>query len=282
MATAPDILFHRYFQQLPEYRREIYRGKKDLDLIEEPLQGLLRTIQANLNEALKNERQNVPEHVPHPPFYMDYIDSDTANAMAFTEGDFSFIGITVALIHRIWEICLPMSRSAEIATLLGLQLDTPERQSRFHAILFRLQLNFVATHEYTHHVHGHAQGSTLESRFANEIESDDDNGELDDQVLEIDADAYGTFHVLSNLFADERDFSIGMLELGPAPPARQDQTLLVCFVLAVGAFLFVRPTKVLTPENINTLSHPPQAARMDFIMRSAVNWCRQNRPALAQ
>ena len=39
MATAPDILFHRYFQQLPPYKREIYRGKKDLDLIEEPLQG---------------------------------------------------------------------------------------------------------------------------------------------------------------------------------------------------------------------------------------------------
>jgi len=68
MATAPDILFHRYFQQLPPYKREIYRGKKDLDLIEEPLQGLLRAIQANLNEALRNERQNVPEHVPHPPF----------------------------------------------------------------------------------------------------------------------------------------------------------------------------------------------------------------------
>ena len=68
MATAPDVLFHRYFQQLPPYKQQIYRGKKDLDLIEEPLQGLLRAIQANLNEALRNERQNVPEHVPHPPF----------------------------------------------------------------------------------------------------------------------------------------------------------------------------------------------------------------------
>jgi len=64
-------------------------------------------------------------------------------------------------------------------------------------------------------------------------------------------------------------------------PARQDRTLLACFVLSVGTFLFVRPTKVLTPENIHTLSHPPQAARMDFIMRAAVNWCRRNRPDLA-
>jgi len=280
MATAPDILFHRYFQQLPPYKREIYRGKNDLDLIEEPLQGLLRAIQANLNEALRNERQNVPEHVPHPPFYMDFVDSEDANAMAFTEGDYSFIGITVALIHRIWGICLPMAQSAEIATLLGLRLDTAERQGRFHVVLFRIQLNFVTTHEYTHHVHGHTTGSTLDSRFANEIDSSADNGDMEAQVHEIDADAYGTFHVLSNLFADERAFAIDMLDLGAAPPVRQDQTLLASFVLAVGTFLFVRPTKVLTPENIRSLSHPPQAARMDFIMRTAVSWCRQHRRAL--
>jgi len=200
--------------------------------------------------------------------------------MAFTEGDYSFIGITVALIHRIWGICLPMAQSAEIATLLGLRLDTAERQGRFHVVLFRIQLNFVTTHEYTHHVHGHTTGSTLDSRFANEIDSSADNGDMEAQVHEIDADAYGTFRVLSNLFADERAFAIDMLDLAAAPPVRQDQTLLACFVLAVGTFLFVRPTKVLTPENIRTLSHPPQAARMDFIMRTAVSWCRQHRRAL--
>jgi hypothetical protein len=282
MATAPDILFHRYFQQLPDYKREIYRGKKDLDLLEQPLQYLLRGIQTNLNQALRNERRDVPEHVPHPPFYMDFVDSEDANAMAFTEGDYSFIGITVALIHRIWRICLPMAQSAEIATLLGLRLDTAERQGRFHVVLFRIQLNFVTTHEYTHHVHGHTTGSTLDSRFANEIDSSAEDGDIEEQVHEIDADAYGTYHVLSNLFADERAFVIDMLDLGSALPDRQDQTLLACFVIAVGTFLFVRPTKVLTPENIRTLSHPPQAARMDFIMRNAVGWCRQHRPALAE
>ena len=61
MATAPDVLFHRYFQQLPPYKQEIYRGKNDLDLIEQPLQDLLRAIQANLNEALRNELRCSPE-----------------------------------------------------------------------------------------------------------------------------------------------------------------------------------------------------------------------------
>jgi hypothetical protein len=241
----------------------------------------LRGIQANLNEALRNERQDVPEHVPHPPFYIDFIDSEDANAMAFTEDDYSFIGITVALIQRIWQICLPMAQSAEIATLLGLQLDTVERQQRFHAVLFRMQMHFVTAHEYTHHVHGHATDSTLDSRFANEIDSSAENCDIDTQVLEIDADAYGTFHVLSNLFADERAFVLNLLDLDARSPASQNQTLLACFILAVGTFLFVRPTKLLTPENICTLCHPPQAARMDFITRAAVNWCRRNRPALA-
>jgi hypothetical protein len=242
----------------------------------------LRAIQANLNDALRNERQDVPEHVPRPPFHMDFIDSDDANALAFTEGDYSFIGITVALIHRIWEICLPMAQSAEIATLLGLQLDTPERQRGLHAVLFRMQLHFVTTHEYTHHVHGHTTDSTFDSRFANEIDSGAENCNIDTQVLEIDADAYGAFHVVSNLFADERAFAINLLDLDAKSAVRQDQTLMACFVLAVGTFLFVRPTKPLTPKNIYTLCHPPQAARMDFIMRSAVNWCRHNRPALAE
>ena len=212
---------------------------------------------------------------------MDFVDSGDANALAFTEGGYSFIGITVALIYRIWEICLPMAQSAEIANLLDLRLDTAERQSRFHAVLFRMQLNFVTTHEYTHHVHGHTTDSTLDSRFADEIDSSAENCDVDTQVLEVDADAYGTFHVLSNLFADERAFAINLLDINARPPFRQDQTLLACFVLAVGTFLFVRPTKSLTPENIYTLCHPPQAARMDFILRAAVNWCRKHRPALA-
>jgi hypothetical protein len=167
----------------------------------------LRAIQANLNEALRNSGTMFPSHVPHPPFYMDFIDSDDANVLAFTEGNYSFIGITVALIHRIWEICLPMAQPAEIANLLGLQLDTPERQRRFHAAVVRMQLHFVTTHEYTHHVHGHTTDSTLDSRFANEIDSSAENCDIDTQVLEIDADAYGTFHVLSNLFAAERAFA---------------------------------------------------------------------------
>jgi hypothetical protein len=282
VAAAPDVLFHRYFQQLPAYRRAIYRGKQELDAIERPLQDLLRALQANLNEALQNERQDVPEHVAHPPFHMDFIDSDDANALAFTEGNYSFIGITVALVRRIWGICLPLVQASDIGILLGLQLDTEERRTRLHALLFRLQLNFVTTHEYTHHVHGHTGGSSLDSRFASEINSIEENCDMETQVFELDADAYGAYHVLANLYAAERAYAAELLGFDGRAPDREDQKLLGCFVLAVGIFLFVRPSTVLTPENIYTLCHPAQATRMDFIMRSAVSWCRIHRPALAE
>ena len=281
MAAAPDVLFHRYFQQLSPNRRAIYRGKLDLDVIEPPQRDLLRALQDNLNEALRNERQNVPEHVPHPPFYMDFIDSDDANAMAFTEGDYSFIGITVALIRRIWDICLPLVQAPEIGFLLNLPLDTEERRTSLHALLFRLQLNFVATHEYTHHVHGHTEGSTLDSRFANEIDAAEE-GDLEMQVFELDADTYGIYQVLANLYHAERAYAAELLGFNGADPDREDKKLFACFVIAVGSFLFVRRSTVLTPENIYTLSHPAQATRMDFIMRQAVSWCRIHRPTLAE
>jgi hypothetical protein len=282
MAAAPDVLFHRYFQQLPAYRRAIYRGKQDLNLIEPPLQDLLRALQDNLNEALRNERQNVPEHVPHPPFHMDFIDSDDANAMAFTEGNYSFIGITVALIRRIWDICLPLVRATQIGILLGLPLDTEERRTRLHAVLFRLQLNFVATHEYTHHVHGHTAGSTVDSRFASEINAVEENGDMETQVFELDADTYGIYQVLANLYNAERPYAAELLGFDGADADRENKKLFACFVIAVGSFLFVRTSTVLTPENIYTLSHPAQATRMDFIMRQAVSWCRMHQPALAE
>jgi hypothetical protein len=88
--------------------------------------------------------------------------------------------------------------------------------------------------------------------------------------------------VLANLYADERAYALDLLGLDGSAPDREDKVLLACFVVAVGSFLFVRPSKVLTADNIYILCHPAQATRMDFIMRSTVSWCRANRPGLAE
>ena len=74
--------------------------------------------------------------------------------------------------------------------------------------------------------------------------------ELDVQVLGIDADAYGTFHVPFDSVRRRASFR-HKIELEAMLPARRDQMLLACFVIARWEpSYFVRPKEGLTPENI--------------------------------
>src|SRR5437016_2637653 len=97
MSIPPEVAFDRYVRD-----HTPYIGKKDLGRLTQPeLGSLLSLIQEVLNEGLLNEKRDVPEHVDHPPFHLDYIDSDTANAHAFPHEDYSFIGITMGLIYDL-------------------------------------------------------------------------------------------------------------------------------------------------------------------------------------
>lgn len=76
---------------------------------------------------------------------------------------------------------------------------TPTHYEAIHAVLFYTQLTFVVTHEFTHHVHGHLLQSALDSAFSNEIVDSHDDGNLEAQAQEIDADCYAAYHVLAHL-----------------------------------------------------------------------------------
>jgi hypothetical protein len=285
MSPPPEILFHRWFLQRFQPRTictpagDIYRpykGKKDLATLPAPLESLLTTIQSSFNEALRDEK-DIAEHVPHSPFYLDYIDSDIPNAFAFHSDDYSFIGITIGLANVLWETCLRLSRSRQLANVLGIEatsgLDEP-----LHVVLLRIQLNFVVTHEYTHHVHGHLSGSD----FVDEIGEGGEDGNLIQQILEVDADGYAAYHVLHHLTGVEgRSHAVKLLKLAAEGADTQDQRLFSCFVAAVGAYLFSRPPAPLDKRDIYELTHPPQAARMDCLMQRSIAWCKQNRPELA-
>src|ERR1022692_3802536 len=163
----PEDLFNRYFQERfrPPVRPEdpdprIYRGKQDLDKVADlVLRSLLLRIQESFNAALASEKQNVAGHVNHPPFYVDYIDSNVPNALAFryeadvaghvnhppfyvdyidsnvpnalafryeAEDHYSFIGITIPLINLLWDLCVRLSRSEAIQILIRLSLKIEE------------------------------------------------------------------------------------------------------------------------------------------------------------
>lgn len=282
MPIPPEVLFHRFFQTLPRPLRERYKGKKDLALLPQPeVRALLGGVQDGYNQALYDEKRNVPEHVEHPPFHFDYIDSTYPNALAFRYEGFSFVGVTFALVEVLWDVCLRLSRSDSVATAVGVCL-APEKRERFHVVLMQTQLNFVVSHEYTHHVHGHVLRG-LGSSFISEVLDECAAGCLQQQVLEADADGYATYHVLANLIGgDARVGALSLLGLDAEPPVLQDQALLSCFVVAVGAYFFVRPPQTVNRENIYRLTHPPQAARMNCLMHRAMVWCQQNRPTLRE
>jgi len=121
-------LFSRFFQELYPYRAPVrpedpdlrpYRGRSDLSRLTPTLQDQLRGIQSTFNEALRHEKRDVPEHVDHPPFHVDYVDSGIQNALAFRYAGYSFIAITVPLICAMSDACLLLSKSAELVRLLG-------------------------------------------------------------------------------------------------------------------------------------------------------------------
>ena len=169
MPLPPEVLFHRYFQH-PDRNpsdRLAYRGKQDLDALPPALASFLADVQNVLNEALSNEKQNVPEQVNHPPFHFDYIDSMVSNALAFRVSDYSFIGITMPLINVLWDVCVELNKSSAAASLLKVPL-TSEHDEAILTVMFQTQLTFVVAHEYRH-VHGQFSAVPAPCSWFNEI-----------------------------------------------------------------------------------------------------------------
>jgi hypothetical protein len=207
VAVDPEIEFDRVFQAQHPYRPPVvpgdpdprpYKGKHDLSGLHPTIREQLLLFQKSFNEELRNEKKNVPEHVSHPPFHFDYVDSTIENALAIRTEDYSFIAITLPLVFALSDVCRLLSRSVKVCLLLGVQ-PSEEEYSPLHAALFYAVLNFVVSHEYAHHVFGHVDLSDAGSSFPDEIAGGGDTGDLDGQVREVVADGYSINLVLANL-----------------------------------------------------------------------------------
>ena len=274
MESGAEELFDRAFKDC-----EQYKGRDNLTGLPAALQQQLRLVQQVFTQSLKNEK-HVPEHVPHPPFHVDFVISDFPNALAFRHDDYSFIGITVPLILAMSDVCLLVSRSKTVSALLKIN-PADEDYNKFHAALFFNLCAFIVAHEYTHIVHGHIC-TPVAAFFANEIQETASRMSLKNQIEELVADGYSIYHVLANLFDSGRHTAIGALEGESLEVSTQDQILLCLAIVAVAAYLFKRPLPRLTVTNIYRNSHPPQIVRMDLVMQEAKNWCSQNRPELRE
>jgi hypothetical protein len=224
------------------------------------LEQFLVDIQDVLNDSRREASTDVGHHVEHPPFYVDYIDSDVENAIAFRHEGFSFIGLTEPLIKRLWCVCDALTRVAVDALRPALPMPIDPDASR--EVLFRLVLFFIVAHEYTHHVHGHTSCT---------------DSNLEGQSLEIDADGYATFLVLRAIFqGPARKLSLELLTLELEPKTTQDNVLVSFFIMAVGAFFLTRPPATATPSNVYTSEHPLQVVRMNCLVREIHRWCTQD------
>ena len=144
----------------------------------------------------------------------------------------------------------------------------------------RLQLFFVVAHEYTHHIHGHIPRSASRRLELDEYGPEAGIG-MERQTWEVDADGFAVYLGLNNLIAGEdRPKAIAALGIGAGPVELQDRVLLATFVTALGAHFLSRSPRVVDASTAYTLTHPPPAARMQFVMEHARLWSDQNRPDL--
>jgi hypothetical protein len=279
MSAPPEVVFDRCLRAGNASSREQYKGKHDLEGLPPRFKPLLLALQEALNRALSNEQQ-VPEHVSHPPFHVDYVDSGTVNALAFQCGGYSFIGLTIGLVDSMWEVCHRLSRSEKVASLIRIQIEG-EGFDALQAILFRVVLFFVVTHEYAHHVHGNSESVGADFVPFNEILDDGPIGNLRSQTVEADADAYAVDHLMPNFISGAfRPLVIAFLKIESLPLSVQDELIFSCLVVAMCGFFLLRPVPALDSDSVYRLTHPPQAARVNVIMRYAIGWCKTNRPGL--
>ena len=273
---------HAFDTAVRNWRDFDYRGRADLEHLQIPSLPIetLTVLRQNFNDALAVEGQHIIDHAPHPPFYLDYIDSNCLNALAFTDGAYSFIGVTIPLVNNVWIISSVLSAANNVVSGIGLPLTN--NRELLHVVLFRFLLMFVVTHEYTHHVHGHL-GGTVPAVDADEIVGGGLTGTLARQAREADADGYAAYFVLAYWIdsAEGRQQALSGLNIESVSPDLQDAILFSCFIVTATGFTFLRQPESLDRDTAYRRTHPPQSVRLNFLTWFVMKWCREFRPALS-
>jgi hypothetical protein len=150
MKLGPAEAFDNYIRENSEFvtcgglRIPVFRGRQNLAELEgEDLKDLLITLRNSFNVGL-TQHKRVAEHIDDLPLYLDFIDSDISNAVAFRDDSFAFIGITVPLIRELLELCASLSRSEPIQRILGLE-NTDEVRAHLNVVLFQHLLKATGT-----------------------------------------------------------------------------------------------------------------------------------------
>ncbi len=280
--APPEVILDRWVraQHLIEPGFSGYVGKLDVERVESPsFRSFLYLIQKTMNEALRLEGENSSGGIEHLPFHFDYLDASDGirNAHAFQHEGFSFIVVTLPLVELVWRLSHCLSRSTLVQRLLRLDPGTVDPDA-LQGLLFQIQLTFLVSHEYSHHIHRHcveSQGLTI--GIWSEFPLDATRGSINSQAQELVADGYAAFIVLAQLLrGNRRQSALMQLVRTDAPATDGDELLLTCFFLALLAFFCAFWRGGTDIASIYQLRHPPPPVRINYALQVAGMWCGQN------
>ena len=255
-----------------------YRGIADLEELRnsDPARGSqidqLIEIRESFNASLAVEGQNIIGDAPHAPFYLDYLDSEVSNALAFKDEHHSFIGVTIPLVIDVSNLTQQIADSDAVVSLIGLPPVTDRDMVK--GVLFWMLLGFVVSHEYAHHTHGHL--AEMESRRPG-------SNRLWQQAFEADADGWASYLTLNQwVLAAGRPVTMKFLNLEDAPPSVQDIAGFACFFVSQAAFTFLRVPRPIDKNKVYWEKHPPQPVRLKLMSRFVVKFIDEFRPDVRQ
>jgi len=100
-----------------------------------------------------------------------------------------------------------------------------------------------------------------------------EGGSIEDQGKEIHSDGLSVYFGIYGVMVGDRR-AVANKTFGAATT---DELLLSLYIIGVVSFLFLRPPTTFDPSTIETLTHPPSAIRLEFIMRHLKRWCEESR-----
>ena len=278
----PEVVLDRWIKerrQRCESGFSEYVGTLNIDGVDPPsFRSFLQQIKETMNEELRLEGPNASGGVKHPPFHFDYIEvrSQIENAHAVQHAGFAFIAVTQPMVELIFRISRRLSRASDVVRLLGLAPEAFD-QEILHALLFQVQMNFLVSHEYTHHIHRHCVDSSAATLLRNELRHDTAYGGLDYQAQELDADGYAVMLVLAHLLrSDRRQIALEQLGRAGLSAIADDELLLRCFFVAVLAYFCSFWRSGAGSGSLYELTHPPPPVRIKYVINVAEMWCGLN------
>jgi hypothetical protein len=256
-----------------------YRGKLNIESVEPPsFRSFLCLVQETMNEALRLEGANASGGVKHLPFHFDYLDVSDGipNALAFEDGGFAFITVTQPMVELIWHLSYRLSRSPSVCQLLN--PSSPLPPDELQGLLGQIQLNFLVSHEYTHHIHRHCvESESGRSGLWTEFTRDETGGSINSQAQELVADGYAIYLLLAHLLRGERrESALAVLGGADMPSLDGDDLLLRCFFLALLGFFCSFWRGCPDIASIYQLRHPPAPVRIKSAIQVTEMWSSQN------